>query len=278
MPPPTPASSPARIARGAPRCSISPVVAPCCAGPACTSTGRWRWDWPGRSPATTSSCSRSAAPPSACRLRSTSCRRPTAASPSSPRPVATESCGSSRHTSAHSKPTWRELPSDPSIVIERADGELLGVWQDVAAAGFGVDEGEPRRASDAFAKAAAVVDERRVPARPRPSRRSPARLRQRHDPRRAGHPRGDDDTAVRARTRRPGCPRSPIGCGWRPRPAATSSRPPPSRRIHRSATSPAPGSVRSTRRSRWPGNLGRAEVVDAERRPSAGPWAARRRR
>ncbi len=53
----------------------------------------------------------------------------------------------------------RELSSDPSIMIERADGELLGVWQDIAAAGFGVDEGEPRRASDAFAKAAADVDE-----------------------------------------------------------------------------------------------------------------------
>ncbi len=52
-----------------------------------------------------------------------------------------------------------EFPIDSSIDIERADGELLGVWQDVAAAGFGVGEGEPRRASDAFATAAAVVDE-----------------------------------------------------------------------------------------------------------------------
>ena len=51
-----------------------------------------------------------------------------------------------------------ELVDDPSIVIERADGELLGVWQDVAAAGFGADEGDARRASDAFAKAAAAVD------------------------------------------------------------------------------------------------------------------------
>ena len=51
-----------------------------------------------------------------------------------------------------------ERTSDPSILVERADGELLGVWQDVAASGFGVGEGEPRRVSDAFAKAAAVVD------------------------------------------------------------------------------------------------------------------------
>jgi GNAT superfamily N-acetyltransferase len=49
-------------------------------------------------------------------------------------------------------------PRNPTIVIERADGEHLSVWQDVAAAGFGVDEGEARRVSDAFAKAAAVVD------------------------------------------------------------------------------------------------------------------------
>ena len=52
-----------------------------------------------------------------------------------------------------------EFPIDSSIDIEHADGELLGVWQDVAASGFGVGEGEPRRASDAFATAAAVVDE-----------------------------------------------------------------------------------------------------------------------
>ena len=52
-----------------------------------------------------------------------------------------------------------ELPVDPSIEIERAGGELLDVWQAVAAAGFDVGEGAGRRASDAFAKAAAVVDE-----------------------------------------------------------------------------------------------------------------------
>ena len=42
--------------------------------------------------------------------------------------------------------------------IERADGELLGVWQDVSAVGFDVAEGDARRVSDAFATAAAVVD------------------------------------------------------------------------------------------------------------------------
>jgi GNAT superfamily N-acetyltransferase len=49
-------------------------------------------------------------------------------------------------------------PGDPTIVIERADGDQLEVWQDVAAVGFGVDQGDARRVSDAFAKAAAVVD------------------------------------------------------------------------------------------------------------------------
>jgi GNAT superfamily N-acetyltransferase len=49
-------------------------------------------------------------------------------------------------------------PIDPSIVIERADGELLGVWQDVAAVGFGDNHGLARNVSDAFARAAAVVD------------------------------------------------------------------------------------------------------------------------
>ena len=48
--------------------------------------------------------------------------------------------------------------SDPSIVIESAGGALLDVWQDVAAEGFGAVEGDARRASDAYAKAAAVVD------------------------------------------------------------------------------------------------------------------------
>jgi GNAT superfamily N-acetyltransferase len=48
--------------------------------------------------------------------------------------------------------------TDPSIVIERADGDLLEVWQDVAAAGFEVGPGDQRRASDAFAAAAAAVD------------------------------------------------------------------------------------------------------------------------
>ncbi len=67
-----------------------------------------------------------------------------------------------RFLTTHVRPTETsidELVDDPSIVIERADGELLlGVWQDVAAAGFGAEEGDARRASDAFARAAAAVD------------------------------------------------------------------------------------------------------------------------
>jgi GNAT superfamily N-acetyltransferase len=43
------------------------------------------------------------------------------------------------------------LARDPTVVVERADGELLGVWQDVAAAGFAVGPGEPRRANDGVA-------------------------------------------------------------------------------------------------------------------------------
>ena len=51
------------------------------------------------------------------------------------------------------------IPVDSTIAIERADdGELLGVWQDVAAEGFAVGSDQGRRANDAFAKAAAVVD------------------------------------------------------------------------------------------------------------------------
>jgi GNAT superfamily N-acetyltransferase len=49
--------------------------------------------------------------------------------------------------------------SDPSITIESAGGALLGAWQGVAAEGFGAVEGEARRANDAFAKAAAAVDD-----------------------------------------------------------------------------------------------------------------------
>jgi GNAT superfamily N-acetyltransferase len=52
----------------------------------------------------------------------------------------------------------RVPPVDPSFSIERADEASLDTWQDVAAAGFGVGESNARRASDAFAKAAAVVD------------------------------------------------------------------------------------------------------------------------
>jgi len=66
-----------------------------------------------------------------------------------------------RFLTTHVRPLGEDdatLSSDPSIVVERADGELLGAWQDVAAAGFAVGPGEARRASDAFASAAAVVD------------------------------------------------------------------------------------------------------------------------
>jgi GNAT superfamily N-acetyltransferase len=49
--------------------------------------------------------------------------------------------------------------SDPSITIEPAGGALFGAWQDVAAEGFGAVDGEARRANDAFAKAAAAVDD-----------------------------------------------------------------------------------------------------------------------
>ena len=53
--------------------------------------------------------------------------------------------------------TTGSTPVDPTIVIERADdGDGLRTWQDVAAEGF--DVGPGRRASDAFAAAAAAVD------------------------------------------------------------------------------------------------------------------------
>jgi GNAT superfamily N-acetyltransferase len=51
------------------------------------------------------------------------------------------------------------LPApDPRFVIEPANGELLGVWQVTSAAGWGHASVAARRASDAFARAAAVVD------------------------------------------------------------------------------------------------------------------------
>ena len=79
--------------------------------------------------------------------------------------------------------------------IERADGELLGVWQDVSAVGFGVAEGDARRASDAFAKAAAVVDrDGFLLARDAVDGR-PLGCATRHDPRRVGHARRHDDAA-----------------------------------------------------------------------------------
>jgi GNAT superfamily N-acetyltransferase len=48
---------------------------------------------------------------------------------------------------------------DPSIVIERADGSLLGTWLETTAVGWGHTTIDARRASDAFARAAAVIDQ-----------------------------------------------------------------------------------------------------------------------
>ncbi len=48
---------------------------------------------------------------------------------------------------------------DPSIVIERADGSLLGAWLETTATGWGHTTIEARRASDAFSRAAAVIDQ-----------------------------------------------------------------------------------------------------------------------
>ena len=47
---------------------------------------------------------------------------------------------------------------DPALVIEPADGELLSLWQVTSAAGWGHVAPAALRASDAFARAAAVVD------------------------------------------------------------------------------------------------------------------------
>ena len=81
-------------------------------------------------------------------------------------PAATESCGSSRRTSVRSTPMCGELPSDPSIIIERADGELLGVWQDVAAAGFGVERGRASTGERRLRQGGGGRRRGRVPARP----------------------------------------------------------------------------------------------------------------
>ena len=94
------------------------------------------------------------------------------------------------------------LPSDPSIIVERADGELLGVWQDVSAVGFDVAEGDARRVNDAFATAAAVVDRDGLLLASDAVRRTSARLRQRHDPRRVGDARRHGDAADASATRR----------------------------------------------------------------------------
>ncbi len=49
-------------------------------------------------------------------------------------------------------------PLDPTLSIERADGDLLPLWQETSASGWGHRETDARRASDAFARAAAAVD------------------------------------------------------------------------------------------------------------------------
>ncbi len=47
---------------------------------------------------------------------------------------------------------------DPSIVIDRADSSLLGTWLETTAVGWGHTTVDARRASDAFSRAAAVID------------------------------------------------------------------------------------------------------------------------
>ncbi len=47
---------------------------------------------------------------------------------------------------------------NPEFVIEPASGDLLALWQTTSAAGWGHETPAARRASDAFARAAAVVD------------------------------------------------------------------------------------------------------------------------
>lgn len=52
-----------------------------------------------------------------------------------------------------------QLPAaDPSLAIGRADGARLSMWQETSAAGWGHGTRDARRASDTFARAAAVVD------------------------------------------------------------------------------------------------------------------------
>ncbi len=51
------------------------------------------------------------------------------------------------------------LPApNPAFVIESASGDLLPLWQSTSAAGWGHETSAARKASDAFARAAAVVD------------------------------------------------------------------------------------------------------------------------
>jgi GNAT superfamily N-acetyltransferase len=55
-------------------------------------------------------------------------------------------------------PLVPEPVQDLGVVVDVAGGDQLAEWQDVAACGFGVAEGESRRASDVFALASAALD------------------------------------------------------------------------------------------------------------------------
>ena len=55
-----------------------------------------------------------------------------------------------------------DLAPDTSLSIDRADGDLLPLWQETSASGWGHTTPAARRASDAFARAAAVVDGERL--------------------------------------------------------------------------------------------------------------------
>lgn len=48
---------------------------------------------------------------------------------------------------------------DPTVVVERADHELLEAWSETTAAGWGHTTVAARRASDAFSRAAAAIDQ-----------------------------------------------------------------------------------------------------------------------
>jgi GNAT superfamily N-acetyltransferase len=73
--------------------------------------------------------------------------------------------GLQRFITTHVLPLEREPPlgpDDPALIVDVAGDDQLGEWQDVAGAGFGVADGEARRASDAFALAVAAVEGRQL--------------------------------------------------------------------------------------------------------------------